>query len=40
MLVVKIEGYAYRVPFVEGENGKFLITIIPSRKATREYLGE
>ena len=23
MLVVKIEDYAYRVPFVEGENGKF-----------------
>jgi uncharacterized DUF497 family protein len=39
MLVVKIKGYAYLVPFVEDEEGKFLKTIIPSRKATREYLG-
>ena len=27
------------VPFVESSKGKFLKTIIPSRKATREYLG-
>ena len=40
MLVVKIRDYAYLVPFVEVEEGKFLKTIIPSRKATREYLGE
>lgn len=40
MLVVKIGDYAYLVPFVEDEEGKFLKTIIPSRKATREYLGE
>ena len=40
MLIVKIEDYAYLVPFVENEEGKFLKTIIPSRKATREYLGE
>lgn len=39
MLVVKIIDYAYLVPFVEDEEGKFLKTIIPSRKATREYLG-
>lgn len=39
MLVVKIKEYAYLVPFVETEKGKFLKTIIPSRKATREYLG-
>ena len=39
MLIVKIEDYAYLVPFVEDEEGKFLKTIIPSRKATREYLG-
>ena len=39
MLVVKIKGYAYLVPFVEDEETKFLKTIIPSRKATREYLG-
>jgi len=39
MLVVKIKDYAYLVPFLEDEEGKFLKTIIPSRKATREYLG-
>ena len=39
MLVVKIKEYAYLVPFVKDEEGKFLKTIIPSRKATREYLG-
>lgn len=39
MLIVKIKDYAYLVPFVEDEEGKFLKTIIPSRKATREYLG-
>lgn len=39
ILVVKIQDYAYPVPFVEDEEGKFLKTIIPSRKATQEYLG-
>ena len=39
MLVVKIKEYAYLVPFAEDEDVKFLKTIIPSRKATREYLG-
>jgi uncharacterized DUF497 family protein len=39
MLVVKIRDYVYLVPFVEDEEGKFLKTIIPSRKAAREYLG-
>lgn len=37
--VVLIEGYAYLVPFVENENEIFLKTIIPSRKATKQYLG-
>ena len=39
MLVVKIKDYVYLVPFVEDEETKFLKTIIPSRKATRDYLG-
>ena len=39
ILVVVINDYVYLVPFVENENGKFLKTIIPSRKATRDYLG-
>ena len=38
--VVLIEGYAYLVPFVESEDEIFLKTIIPSRKATKQYLGE
>ena len=38
MLIVKIKEYAYLVPFVEDEKGKFLKTIIPSRKVTRDYL--
>jgi hypothetical protein len=37
---ISIRGYAYLVPFIEDEEGKFLKTIIPSRKTTREYLGE
>ena len=39
MLIVKIKDYVYLIPFVEDEENRFLKTIIPSRKATREYLG-
>lgn len=39
ILVVRIGEYAYVVPFVESADGRFLKTIIPSRKATRGYLG-
>jgi hypothetical protein len=38
--VVLIEGYAYLVPYVESESEIFLETIIPSRKATRKYVGK
>jgi uncharacterized DUF497 family protein len=37
--VVKVAEYVYLVPFVETEDGIFLKTIIPSRKATMKYLG-
>lgn len=37
--VVDIEGYVYLVPFVESEDELFLKTIIPSRKATKQYKG-
>ena len=37
--VVLIENYAYLVPFVENETELFLKTIIPSRKATKQYVG-
>lgn len=39
IIVVEINEYAYLVPFVESSKGKFLKTIIPSRKATRDYIG-
>lgn len=38
--VVAIEEYVYLVPFVESDEEVFLKTIIPSRKATKNYLGE
>ncbi|MFL5639369.1 MAG: toxin [Gemmatimonadaceae bacterium] len=37
ILVVQREDYVYLVPFVEDEHTVFLKTIIPSRKATKEY---
>ncbi|MHB1353305.1 MAG: BrnT family toxin [Thiobacillus sp.] len=40
VLVVASDGYAYLVPFVEEESYFFLKTIIPSRKATRDYLNQ
>jgi uncharacterized DUF497 family protein len=40
VLVVNCDSYAYLVPFVEEEDYYFLKTIIPSRKATRDYLGQ
>ena len=39
LFVVDVEGYAFIVPFVEDDQEVFLKTIIPSRKATRDYLG-
>ena len=38
ILVVAHDSYAYLVPFVEEESHFFLKTIIPSRKASRDYL--
>ena len=38
--VVRREDYVYFVPFVEDEQTVFLKTIIPSRKATKQYFGE
>ncbi len=39
ILIIDVEGYAYLVPCVINENECFLKTIIPSRKATKTYLG-
>lgn len=38
VLVVALDGYAYLVPFVEETDFYFLKTVIPSRKATRDYV--
>ena len=40
ILIVDVSGYAYMVTFVKNDNECFLKTIIPSRKATKKYLGE
>ena len=40
LLVVRVGEYACVVPFVETAEGRFLKTIIPSRKATRKYFGD
>ena len=37
--VIEINNYAYLVPFIENEKEVFLKTIIPSKKATKKYLG-
>jgi uncharacterized DUF497 family protein len=38
VLVVEHDGYVYLIPFVEEDEYYFLKTVIPSRKATRDYL--
>ncbi len=38
MMVLNIVEYIYLVPYVESEDEIFLKTIIPSRKATKNYL--
>jgi len=38
VLVVADSGYAFLVPFVEEAESFFLKTVIPSRKARRDYL--
>ncbi|ALO46702.1 toxin [Pseudohongiella spirulinae] len=39
MFIVEIDNYAWLVPFVESDHEIFLKTAIPSRKATKKYLG-
>ena len=38
IIVLNVDGYVYLVPYVKKTGVRFLKTIIPSRKATREYL--
>jgi len=39
MFVVAVDEYAYLVPYVENDKEIFLKTVVPSRKATQQYLG-
>jgi hypothetical protein len=39
MFVVNVDGYAYGVPHIEDDKVIHLITIFPSRKLTKIYLG-
>ena len=38
ILVIALEAYVYLVPYVEEPDYYFLKTVIPSRKASRDYL--
>lgn len=38
VFIVALDGYVHLVPFVEEPEHYFLKTVIPSRKATRDYL--
>jgi uncharacterized DUF497 family protein len=40
IFVVAVDEYIHLVPFVENESEVFLKTIIPSRNATKKYLGK
>ena len=40
VFVINMDDYAYLVPYVEDQKEIFLKTVIPSRKATKQYLGE
>jgi len=37
--IIDVDGYACLVPYVDDGECIFLKTIIPSRKATKQYLG-
>lgn len=36
--IIDVDGYCYLVPYVVNDKEIFLKTIIPSRKATRDYI--
>lgn len=38
ILYVRVGGYVYLVPYVDSGESKFLKTIMPSRKATKQFL--
>lgn len=40
IMVIELDDYVYLVPYIENGNEFFLKTIIPSRKASKKYLGD
>jgi len=40
IFIINIENYVYLVPYIETDEEYFLKTVIPSRKATKLYIGE
>lgn len=40
IFVINVDGYVHLVPYVEDRKEIFLKSVIPSRKATKQYLGE
>ena len=40
IFVINVDNYVHLVPYVENRHEIFLKTVIPSRKATKQYLGE
>jgi uncharacterized DUF497 family protein len=38
IIVLNIDRYVYLIPYLKDRGTRFLKTIIPSRKATKEYL--
>ena len=38
IFIIKVNNYAYLMPYVEDNEKVFLKTIIPSRKATKKYI--
>lgn len=38
IIVIDVDGYVWLVPYIKSGGLRFLKTIIPSRKATREYI--
>jgi len=39
IFVISVDDYVHLVPYVENRKEIFLKTVIPSRKATKQYLG-
>ncbi|SMP39084.1 Ribonuclease toxin, BrnT, of type II toxin-antitoxin system [Desulfonatronum zhilinae] len=38
IIILNMDGYVWLVPYIKQSGVRFLKTVIPSRKATKEYL--